>query len=311
MAITRDEAYAQYKDAYGSHFDNDAESDFQNYWNNAQESGAYQGSNYGSSWDQVLGQVKNRVNERFNQSTDYRTVDSQSAQGDALYGSGSGNGSNTPGGGGNPTANAWTASSQQTGPPDWYKGYLDKFMASQEQEKAENKARADQLFGMWMDRAKQPLVDRNNPAIRAQADANAANETRAQRNYMADLAENAGPLANLRGEQRMSAERLGQRTGGFEAELIGRELTQQRAEQADALRAMSGMLSGDQMREAQQRMGLLDQAIRERGLNLQAAGLGQDWQRALLQNQQFMADLGLRAEDRSSYWDALRRGMLG
>lgn len=197
---------------------------------------------------------------------------------------------------------------QQPTMPDWYKTWFDDMRGRQAAQDAERKQRADTLYDTWLGRSKQALaVDRNDPIIRQQADAYAANEERARRNYISDLAESAGPLANLRGEQRMASERLGQRTGTFEAELIGRELTTKRNEIAQALLQMGNMLSADQQAGLQRELAILDQAIKERGIALQGQALDQDWQRALLANNQFMADLGLRAENQYNYWnDPLR-----
>ncbi len=89
------------------------ENDFNGYWNNAsRDSGAYQsgpngtpfaGSIYDRSWDQVWPEFKAQLDARAG-STNYRTVDSQSAEGNTLYGSASGNATNTPGGALTPSA---------------------------------------------------------------------------------------------------------------------------------------------------------------------------------------------------------------
>jgi hypothetical protein len=125
----------------------------------------------------------------------------------------------------------------------------------------------------------------------------------------------------MRGEERMSAERLGQRTGSFEAELLGRELVARRNEIQEALNGALGVLTADQARQLQLELGLMDQAIREQQLTLTGRGLDNDLQRILLQNEQFgrglrseedmfAARLGFDATDRGSYWDAVRRGDL-
>src|SRR3990167_10448032 len=168
---------------------------------------------------------------------------------------------------------------------------------------AQNNPRNTSLWNELWNRASQSTdIDRNDPNIRRQADAYSANEQRSARNYLSDVAERSGSNANLRGEQRMAAERTGQRTGGFEAQLMGRELQAVREQKAQALEGLRGMLSSDE--EAQLRRGL---AVLDS--QLQSQVLGQDWQKALLQNNQFMDNLGLQAEDRASYWDAVRRGV--
>lgn len=144
-------------------------------------------------------------------------------------------------------------------------------------QKVADRQKADALYSQLQGRAQQSLqIDRNDPIIRAQADAFSANQERASRNYLADLAEKAGPLANLQGEQRMAAERQGQAAGSFEAELMGRELTSRRAEIADALNSMRGMLSLDQQDNLQRELASLDAAIKQQGLAVNQSQFGQD-----------------------------------
>ena len=175
-----------------------------------------------------------------------------------------------------------------------------------------------QLYQTLLDRINQSTnVGRNDPTIRGQADAYSANEERARRNYLADLAERSGPNANLRGEQRLASERAGQRTGTFESSLMAQELTARRNEIQQSLQQLGGQLTADQQIALQRELGLLNNAIQRaqvdnqsRGLDLQGRGLDQQWQSTLLNNQQFMQQLGLQAEDRGSYWDAVRSGLL-
>lgn len=177
---------------------------------------------------------------------------------------------------------------------------------------AQDVGRRDNLFQTLDTRAKQSLnIDPNDPVIAAQADAFGADQQRAQRNYMSDIAERSGPDANLRGEQRMGAEKVGQATSGFRAQLMGKELTSRRAEIVDALNSMRGILSADQQAQLQQEVSLLDHSIKQQGVDMQGRSLDLDWKKALMQNDQFNADLGLRAEDRSSYYDLVRSGLLG
>jgi hypothetical protein len=172
--------------------------------------------------------------------------------------------------------------------------------------------RVQELYEMLLGRAKQGLtIDRNDPNIRSQADAFSANAERARRNDLADLAEREGPIANLRGEQRLTAERLGQQTGAFEAELVGRELGARRNEIAQALTSMQGLLSDQQKMSLTKEMQLLDNALRQQQLGLQGQQLGLEGQRMSQQNDQFLRQLGLQEADRASYWDALRSGLMG
>lgn len=142
----------------------------------------------------------------------------------------------------------------------------------------------DDLYNMLMSRATQGTnVDRNNPAIRMQADAYSANAERAKRNYLSDTAEGAGQYANMTGERRMANERVGQQTGAFEADLVGRELTAKREEIAQALESMQGMLTESQRMELQKQLAMMNQAIQNRSLSIQEKGQGQNY------------DIGLRS----------------
>lgn len=207
--------------------------------------------------------------------------------------------------------------------------------------------RIAQLYEMLMGRAQQGLdVDPNNPAIKRRADAYTASEIKARRDYLADLAESEGPNANLRSEQRMSAETLGQRSGAFEAELIGQEIAAKRDEIAQALESMKGILSAEQemaLREklamlndatarlgittndATQRLGITTNAATSRyatdannatqryGISTGAstAARGQDlgWESELLRNDQFLRNLGLSQSAQDRDYDLRNRGL--
>lgn len=164
--------------------------------------------------------------------------------------------------------------------------------------------RINQLYEMLLGRAQQgTAVNRDDPAVRAQADAYAANAERARRNYLGDLAEKSGPMANLQGDARVTAEKLGQNTGAFEAELVGRELTAKRDEIAQALSSMQGLLTTEQQLALQKELGLLNNSIQQQQIGLQGQQMSQ-------QNDQFMRTLGFNEADRGSYWDAVRSGLL-
>jgi flagellar biosynthesis chaperone FliJ len=87
------------------------------------------------------------------------------------------------------------------------------------------------------------------------------------------VAEQAGPLANLRGEQRASFETLGQNVGTFESQLIGSELQRRRDEVAQALQTMAGFISDEQQRALQQQLAALDAAIQQQKAALDARSL--------------------------------------
>lgn len=150
--------------------------------------------------------------------------------------------------------------------------------------------RGDDLYSLLLGRVNQGLTpDRNDPAIRAQADAYAANQERARRNYLSDTAERSGPFANLRGERRMASERYGAQTGAFEAELLGREVAARRDEVAQALQLLTGRVSAEEEMGLRRELADLEAQLRREGL---ATG-----------NDQFMRDLALREWDRGNYWD--------
>lgn len=168
--------------------------------------------------------------------------------------------------------------------------------------------RNNNLYEMLMGRAQQGLnISRSDPIIRAQADAFSANAERSSRNYISDTAEKMGPLANIQGERRMAAERTGQATGAFEAQLMGRELEARRNEIQMALTQMGNMLSDDQRLALQRELGLLENAMSKYGLDIQQSlgvrsgdiGL----YNALMGNQQFYSQLGLDAANDFSYWN--------
>ncbi len=199
----------------------------------------------------------------------------------------------------------WNAQPQATpAAPDYLAPTLDKLQTPQAD------PRSEALFAQLQQRAGQGLNVQNDPNIRQQSDVYGAQQERIRRNYLADVAEKAGPGANIAGERRMGYERMAQDVGGFEAELVGREIEGRRAEIADALQQMGNLLSVEQQQELQRELALLDQASREQSMQMTRQGMDQDWRTALLNNEQFVADLGLKAEDRRTYWDAIRSGQI-
>lgn len=155
--------------------------------------------------------------------------------------------------------------------PEWYSGLMQNNVQRQQADQQKATGRADALYGELNARATQGLdINPNDPIIRNQVDAFRAEQTRGGRDFLSDVAEQSGPLANLRGEQRMAAERTGQNTAGFQSELMGRELGARRDEIAQALAQQGAMLSGDQQRALQQQLAFMDQAMREGSLGLQA-----------------------------------------
>jgi hypothetical protein len=133
--------------------------------------------------------------------------------------------------------------------------------APQAPQPAAEDPRIAQFYADLMKRSSQPLTaDRSDPVIRAQADANAANVDKQQRDYLANLAEKAGPLANLSGEARLANERSGQAKGSFEASIMQHEIDAKRQEVQNALTQQWAVLSEGQRLALQQRLADLDRA---------------------------------------------------
>lgn len=168
----------------------------------------------------------------------------------------------------------------------------------------------DALMRQLMERMRQSEhVDRNDPAVRGQADAYSANEERARRQYLSETAEGKSPYSTgaMRGEQRMSAERMGQRVGGFEADLVGRELTSKRQEIQQSLDSMGTMLTEQERQGLQRELAQLDASIKRQSIDTQNsqfyAGLGQA-------DRQFLAQLSQQGRF-AEMDDAFRRMQLG
>jgi hypothetical protein len=187
-----------------------------------------------------------------------------------------------------------------------------------------NTQRRDDLYKLLHERATQSTsLSPDDPAIKQQLDAFRSEQERSKRNYISDNAERSGPYANTRGETRMANEQVGQQNSAFQAQLMSRELTQRRDEIQQALSGLSGQLTSDQQANLQRELGLLDNSIRmqslassdalgNRGLDIQSL-LGNrnadtDLLRAMMQNQQFYSDLGLRGENQFNYWNDPMRG---
>lgn len=168
----------------------------------------------------------------------------------------------------------------------------------------------------------------DDPVIRAQTNAYNANVDRQTRNLISDQAEKLGPYATgaLHGTDLMARERAGQVKGSFEADLVGRELQSRREEVQRAIDTMQAVLTEDQRAALERERMALDAELTRLGISTSAStaaaelalkdklgtgGLNIDMMRALLQNQQFGDDLGLRVADTEAKWDneAIRRAM--
>jgi hypothetical protein len=133
-------------------------------------------------------------------------------------------------------------------------------------------AQQDALYQQLLARSKQGLdVSASDPALKGQIDANNAQTDRASRNYLADLAEKAGPLANLQGEQRLTAEQAGQSEGAFAAGLVGNEINARRTEIQNALTQMGSQLSDQQKNQLTAQLAQLDAASKKYAVDAQSA----------------------------------------
>lgn len=104
--------------------------------------------------------------------------------------------------------------------------------------------KAQTLWDMLMGRAGQSLVPGSkDPLIANQVNAFSAQNQRAGRDYIDDLAESRGPISNLQGEKRLMAEKQGQAVGGFQATLMQRETDARRQEIQQALNGAMGFLN--------------------------------------------------------------------
>ena len=127
----------------------------------------------------------------------------------------------------------------------------------------------DALYQLLMSRALQGLdVGSNDPVVRQQADAFNANQDRASRAYLQQVAEQEGPNANISAERRSTAERAGQAGGEFEAQAIGNEIAARRQEIQQALAAAPGLLTAQQAINLQRELAQLDMAYKYYSTNL-------------------------------------------
>jgi hypothetical protein len=135
-----------------------------------------------------------------------------------------------------------------------------------------NQGTQDVLRNTYLERATQPrTVGRDDPAVQAQVNAFAGQQERGRRQYLSEAAERAsarglGDSGALDAERRFAAERAGEATGSFEAQLVGQEIKARRAEIDDALQNLKGMLSADQAAALQKEAMQLDAQMKELGI---------------------------------------------
>jgi hypothetical protein len=148
----------------------------------------------------------------------------------------------------------------------------------------------DALMKLLMERATQgTAVNRMDPNIRQQVDPMVAQQERASRNYIDDLAERGGPMANLQGEKRLASERAGQAAGSLESEVIGREVAAKRGEIEQAIALLMANGQFDKAQQLQFQLASMSDASR-------AADRSQA-------NDHFMRELALREFDTNNAWD--------
>jgi len=208
----------------------------------------------------------------------------------------------------------------------WANPAISQQIGGQEQT---NQARNDQLFNMWTQGMRDPSsVSASNPIIKSQVDAYRNEQERARRNFISDSAEKYGPLANIQGEERMAAEQAGANTSGYQAQLMGQELSALREETMQRLAQATQMNATDSARSLQERLAMIDAQLQttqfglqqqgmnndwtlaQQGFGMQQQGLDQDWQRAQMNNDMSMRQLGFQDWDRNMYYDLLQRGLI-
>jgi hypothetical protein len=159
----------------------------------------------------------------------------------------------------------------------------------------------NQLYSLLMQRATQGTsVDRNDPNVRQQVDPLVAQSERASRNAIDDIAEKAGPLANLTGERRLAAERTGQAAGQLESEVIGREIDRRIQERQQALVLAEQYGTEQDRMKLQREIAQLQDQRAAAGQQLQASQFGASQSQAM---DQFLRELALREAAQNNQFD--------
>jgi len=166
-----------------------------------------------------------------------------------------------------------------------------------------NQGTQDVVRNSYLQQATQGTrIDTADPNFRQQVDPFAAAVTREKRDFLSDQAEKAGPYATgaLRGQARMASERAGQAIGSFEADLVGRELTNRRNEIQAALSGLRGTISEDQQRMLQRELAALQAEMQRLSITTGAdvARSGQSLQQRLAQMQDAFNRAQLAQQDR-------------
>jgi hypothetical protein len=189
---------------------------------------------------------------------------------------------------------------------------LTKQQASTEAQKAADQAKADQLYSTLQTQAGQSLaLNPNDPIIKGQTDAYDAAQQRSRRNYLSSLAESSGPLANMSGATRTTAETLGQNDAAFTAQLMGNELQARRQQISDALNGMRSLLTPQQANDLQAELHQMDTAIGQQEASASLKQQGSEFNSSQAQALSLaLQQLGLQNTNQTNYWNALYSGIL-
>lgn len=164
------------------------------------------------------------------------------------------------------------------------------------------------LLDLVQQRAQAPaFVSREDPNVRAQSDAYSANQQRAARNSIADIAESQGPLANITAETRLANERAGQASGSFEAEVLARAQQQKAQEIQQYLSIWGGLIDSDKRAALERELATMQNSTQQQALGnqLSIAQMSNQTQNTSLNNQmdQFLKELALREANQNNTWE--------
>jgi hypothetical protein len=122
-----------------------------------------------------------------------------------------------------------------------------------------NDPNASAFFNRLLGEANQSLdVNPNDPVIAAQTDAYAADQTRAARDLMSQTSEAGGQFANPEAVQRSAAEKAGQNTAAFSANLMSQERAARRSDIQNALSMGGSFLTSEQQLQLQEELHQMD-----------------------------------------------------
>lgn len=127
---------------------------------------------------------------------------------------------------------------------------------------AQRQAQADALYNTLMGEANQSLnITPDDPIIKGQTDAYAAQAQNQWRNTMSAIAEKGGANYNTDAESRAVGEQLAQGTAGFQAKLMANELQSRRDQINQSLSQAAGLLTAEQQAALQDELGRIDAMI--------------------------------------------------